>query len=53
MALAVLAGLYLLAGPVEALWRWATGHPINLLIESEAAEVNLATPEATDDADHP
>lgn len=53
VALAVLAGLYLLAGPVEALWRWATGHPINLLIESEAAEVNLATPEATDDADHP
>lgn len=52
VALAVLVGLYLVAGPVEALWRWASGHPINLLIESEAADETLAIAEPDTDAEH-
>lgn len=53
VALAVLASLYLLAGPIEALWRRAVGRPINLLIESEAADTDLVSLETMDHAEHP
>lgn len=52
VALAVALGLYLLAGPVETLWRRAAGRPINLLVEAEPGEAVLAAPEAASDADH-
>lgn len=53
VALAALAGVYLLAGPIEALWRRAAGRPINLLLESEAADADLVTLETIDHDQHP
>lgn len=52
VALAVLLGLYLLAGPAEALWRRAAGRPVNLRVESETDEIGLVVGKAAD-ADRP
>jgi len=53
VALAALAGLYLLAGPVETVWRRAAGRPIRLRLEAEASETEADNPEVVPDADRP